>query len=368
MPLPEQSKVRSSQMSPQTGTRVPTMVQKRISTDITTTIKGKTGIRSVSNTTNLKKFSGRQKNSTSQTKKSNATTENTVKKNSNHPKISPPSEFGLTRLLAAASAAVAVSPGVMRRGTQDHISTDTNKNAETSQDAIAVNTTKETSRNSDTKSINVCDQKYNTFARAMEMLPSFDDTDEDDEIEVPEILRDIPEDEGESLESIKEAQNIETFSKNITNQTPETKEKCKVIESKMLQNRRHYKKDSRFVLDLYTLTFDEDESVESNDNRGPVLTENSVYVEERNNTTDKIKLDLAKIHLKENSSYVSAKNNYFDFPSLEDYLMDYMSSKSSSSIPDETSHSSSSYTDLSKAEMTIEEDGNDHTRSLSGKR
>ena len=168
------------------------------------------------------------------------------------------------------------------------------------------------------------------------------------------------------MESIKEIQNIETISKNIINQTPENREKCKVIESKMLQNRRHYKKDSRFVLDLYTLTFDEDESVDSIDTRGPVLTENSAYVNERNDTTDKIKLDLAKIHLKENSSYVTAKNNYYDFPSLEDYLMDYMSSKSSSSINEDTTYSSSSNNDLSKSEMTIEEDGNDHIRSLSG--
>ena len=241
MPLPEQSKVRSSQMVPQTGTRVPTMVQKRISTDSTTSTKGKTGIRSVSNASNIKKFSNKQKHSTSQTKKSNATTENTVKGNSNHTNFSPQSEFGLTKLLAAASAAVAVSPGVIRRGTQENICTDKNKNDETSEDDIAINTAKETSRNGDTKNTNGCDKKYNTFARAMEMLPSFDDTDDDDEIEVPEILRDIPEDEGEGLESIKEAQNIETLSQNIINQTPETREKCKVIESKMLQNRRHYK-------------------------------------------------------------------------------------------------------------------------------
>ena len=44
----------------------------------------------------------------------------------------------------------------------------------------------------------------------------------------------------------------------------------------MLQNRRHYKKDSRFVLDLYTLTFDEDESVE--DTHG---VEQSAAVERR---------------------------------------------------------------------------------------
>ena len=41
-------------------------------------------------------------------------------------------------------------------------------------------------------------------------------------------------------------------------------ERRKKIEAKMFKNqRRHYKKDTRYVLDLYTLTFDEDETVES---------------------------------------------------------------------------------------------------------
>lgn len=30
-----------------------------------------------------------------------------------------------------------------------------------------------------------------------------------------------------------------------------------------LKRKRHYKKDSRFVLDLYTLTFDDNETLES---------------------------------------------------------------------------------------------------------
>ncbi len=35
----------------------------------------------------------------------------------------------------------------------------------------------------------------------------------------------------------------------------------------VLPDQRHYKKDSRFVLDLYTLTFDEDETVDDVETR-----------------------------------------------------------------------------------------------------
>ena len=41
-------------------------------------------------------------------------------------------------------------------------------------------------------------------------------------------------------------------------------ERRKKIEAKMFKNqKRHYKKDTRYVLDLYTIAYDEDETVES---------------------------------------------------------------------------------------------------------
>ena len=139
----------------------------------------------------------------------------------------------------------------------------------------------------------------------------------------------------------------------------------------MLQNRRHYKKDSRFVLDLYTLTFDEDEDVDSIDTRKPALLESSPSQANNQNEIDQIRIDLSKIQLKENSSYVTNKNNYHEFASLEDYLMDYMSSssKSFSSIQGDRTNASSTTSDLSlqsKPENAIPEDENDNIRSLSG--
>ena len=151
MPLPDQPKNRSSQSFNQTRSTVPTMIQKRTSADVTNSTKSKTGIRSVSNATTTKKFSGRQKSSMSHTKKSNATTENHVKIKANHPNVSTESEFGLTKLLAAASAAVAVSPGVIRRGIQEDISKDTNRNDEETEDVMHPNSVQETTSNVDTK-------------------------------------------------------------------------------------------------------------------------------------------------------------------------------------------------------------------------
>ena len=53
-------------------------------------------------------------------------------------------------------------------------------------------------------------------------------------------------------------------------------ERRKKIEAKMFKNqRRHYKKDTRYVLDLYTLTFDEDETVESVGEFGIVFASHS---------------------------------------------------------------------------------------------
>ena len=289
-----------------------------------------------------------------------------------HPTSSTESELGLTKLLAAASAAVAVSPGVIRRGTGErevkdngvNTSSSSNEHGEPLKIEKDANGFEDTNINSDTKNIPMKDEKYNTFARAIEMLPSFNDIDDDDEIEVPEILLDIPLKE-ENLDTISENQTITRFTKNVKYQSPENTEKCKVIESKMLQNRRHYKKDSRFVLDLYTLTFDEDESVDSIDTRGPILPENLIYIDERKK--DKIKIDLSKIQLKENSSYVSSKNNYHDFVSLEDYLMDFMSSSSCNGHGEDTSASATAnISPQSISELANQDNENDNLRSLSG--
>ena len=132
----------------------------------------------------------------------------------------------------------------------------------------------------------------------------------------------------------------------------------------MLQNRRHYKKDSRFVLDLYTLTFDEDETVDAIDTRGPVQSDDSILNNEEN--SNKISLDLSKISLKENSSYVTAKNNYHDFVSLEDYLVDVMSSKSCSFNGDNIDSSTSDVSLPPKSELNIHEDDEDNIRSFAG--
>ena len=373
MPLTEQQKTRAN-----TNTRLSTGLQKRSSTVNPNPTKAKNGIRGVSDATNTKKkISGRHKTSTPNSKNSSSETNNPVKGSSSQlNSSSAAAEFGLTRLLAAASAAVAVSPGVIRRGMEEaknaDIESTTCSQAEKSEQKglnILLNIKNENlpetaNKNGDTK--HQSDEKYNTFARAIEMLPSFDDIEDDDEIEVPEILRDIPQND-EHLGPIQEGQSLPTFNKDRQFlQTPENRAKCKAIESKMLQNRRHYKKDSRFVLDLYTLTFDEDEDVDSIDTRGPVF-ENSIYVDRT--SSDTIKLDLSKIQLKENSSYVTAKNNYHDFVSLEDYLVDYMSSKSGS-VPGENSHSLQDI-DLSlqpKTELAVQENENDNIGSLSGTR
>ena len=369
MPLTEQQK-RHTRPIHQTTSKVSTLTQKRISSDLVNSSKSKNGMRSISNTTDVKKASVRPKPAVLKVKKSHSKGESSHKDSLHHPVSSPEKELGLTKLLAAASAAVAVSPGVIRRGTPGEPEVTSkglanpppHERSKSSIDEKQARVFKDKDINSDTKAK---DEKYNTFSRAIEMLPSFNDIDDDDDdIEVPEILRDIPLKE-KHLDTIMENSSTKRFTKNVKSYNPETIEKCRAIESKMLQNRRHYKKDSRFVLDLYTLTFDDDESVDSIDTRGPLFTENSIYVDEKKK--DKINIDLSKIQLKENSSYVSAKNNYHDFVSLEDYLIDVAGSKSFNS-QDESNHSS---TDIdislpSKSQSVSSDNENDNVRSLSG--
>ena len=370
MPLTESTKVRP-QNGQKTGSKTSTTLPKKTSTNKSSVTSARTAVRSNSSIANTKKkISDRKKPSTVSTKTSNAGSEKSIKVSSTNSQNSNQTGLGLTQLLAAASAAVAVSPGVMRRGIPDNTKTDKSTADKSKSDEILVddfncNSVVMKSKHSDSSSSSLNGQKYNTFARAMEMLPPFDDLDEDDdeiEIEVPEILRDSP----ESLEPIDENETIKTFTKNIINQTPANKEKCKAIESKMLQNRRHYKKDSRFVLDLYTLTFDEDESVDTIDTRGPVQTDD-ILITTSDKNQNKISIDLSKISLKENSSYVTAKNNYHDFVSLEDYLVDYMSSKSCSFNGDNIDSSTTSDASLPpKSDLSIHDDEEDNNRSFTG--
>ena len=381
MPFPEYQKSRTQTSQPIRST-LPTGGQKRISTGASS-LNAKSGAGPVTNTiTTKKKSSGRQKASVKQSTKSSIAESKLSKVDL--PKSGSSSaggELGLTKLLAAASAAVAVSPGVMRRGIEDQPprcikSSNSSSHENTTKaehDKCFGNDDSEKTFNNDSKDIQTNDPKYNTFARAIEMLPAFDDIDDgdDDEIEVPEILRDTPNNEEALSDALIQNKAIDRLKKNITNQTPETREKCKAIESKMLQNRRHYKKDSRFVLDLYTLTFDEDEDVDSIDTRKPALLDSSPSQANNQNEIDQIRIDLSKIQLKENSSYVTNKNNYHEFASLEDYLMDYMSSssKSFSSIQGDRTNASSTTSDVSlqsKPENAMPEDENDNIRSLSG--
>ena len=370
MPPPEPTKVRPRN-GPQIGSKTSTTKPKKPSTNKSSISNSKISVRSNSSINNsMKKISEKQKSSVSSTKTSTTGSLRQAKPSTNSPQNSNQTGLGLTQLLAAASAAVAVSPGVMRRGIPDNCKTDNtivdNINKEEKIcDELNSKSCEIKNQIPDSKNIILSEKKYNTFARAMEMLPAFDDIeDEDDEIEieVPEILRDNP----ENLEPIHENETITTFTKNILNQTPANTEKCKAIESKMLQNRRHYKKDSRFVLDLYTLTFDEDESVDTIDTRGPVQTEDCLITTNDKNQ-NKISLDLSKICLKENSSYVTAKNNYHDFVSLEDYLVDYMSSKSCSFNGDTFDSSTTSDASLPpKSDLNIQDDEENNKRSFTG--
>ena len=101
-------------------------------------------------------------------------------------------------------------------------------------------------------------------------------------------------------------------------------ERRRKIEAKMFKNqRRHYKKDTRYVLDLYTLTFDEDETVDS---IGTIICkpETSFNLLANNRDTSAI-----SSHYFEHAPLTKSKSQ----PSFDFYSMSSFSSNSTGVVP-----------------------------------